>query len=1283
MKKLHKLILVAVAMLMTLSVSASTFNEARVYINPGHGGWTANDRPLATINYEVLDTLGFFETNTLLIKCLDLYYNLVDAGVGFTKLSRNSNGWVSDGYYAATENDKVTYETEGEALVTLSVIAADVEANNIDYFFSAHSNASTDGSTVNYPLLLFRGYDSEVGNGLVEAKNMAVAAWPYINKNDCTYKSYYQNEGDCNARGDLSFMGTTSATTVNGYYGYYGVLKHGADGYLCEGCFHTYQPERHRLLNDDYCKQEGERFARAIRSWFGDAGKTTGDIMGTVKDISCALEHDLYNYKTNSIDAYYPLNGVTVTLKDTSGNVLDTYTTDGEYNGVFVFTDLNPGTYVIDYSSVEDFWEETEEIEVVANETSFTNATLIPLTEDPEDYIEGEVVEVTNYAYPEQDGDIVVSKSYNMAQEGEVTTIAELADQTIRRAIIRDGYIYTLSVDADGTPALMVFGAEDGVKVADISTEGVSTEGYEGLSHKQIISDIAFTDDGVLIGTNSSVVGRESNSYQTGDFYVYKWEPIEGDDIAFEAPVTLYQLPTNTSNSLAAAGNNYSNYLANTIAVNGPSDEFTLYIDSHAGNGWTTTYGMKFGAWEFVNGEFTSYAWDSLSGIYESTVGEDFKFTLSANDVERLVYDSKSIATSEVYIQQADGAALSMPAMDGVSALSSGGAFFRYGGSILFSMPIVTENDGQYDYSVNLYNVTDEGIGAAELINASEVLATTDELVKVTAMVAVDNADITEYLMVANEIYKYSTVDQAQDNGAIRVYAYDLKLEETDEVFTLSYKLNADADAATVIFKNAETGAEVATVTGTALKGENSIIVDESTFDDITVSYSWEVAVEGTSITRFAKYSDDDDDNMKFYAPYGVKIDKSPESDYFGRVYVTNTYAGTVDEKATEVGLYVLGADLSDVTEQGATAYTGGIEWTGTAGEGPRKMAVASDGRLFLCDQSTSNSGIYYMNPETMEASLFFDGATRSSGSVYIDGTYVCGEINSLGIRGEGDDTELYAVDETASGSTWKKYISVYNIGTATSWAAAPNSSKSHSSYIGNGNNSIQPVDGGFWAGQYRGAGSNSSANPCFFYYSDQYGDAVWDSATPSIVSESSQNGALAVNESETLIATCIGGQLGIFSYRIKIDGTPEVTEEFYAELEGQGTYANDFEFDYAGNLYAVSNIGERLGVWAMPTSENACTTPAKSSMVIAFASSVGGVESDALVTITPNPASSIITISGEDMKEIKIYAANGAMVKSVAANNASSITINVSDLNAGIYLVKVDNEESVKLIKR
>ena len=134
--KLHKLIMVWVGIILTFSVSATDLKDARIYINPGHGGWTANDRPMATINYAQMDIRGFFETNTNLIKGLALRDELVKAGAGFIKMSRTQNGFVSAGDKNATENDKVETSTQ---IVTLSVICEDVEANNMDYFISIHS----------------------------------------------------------------------------------------------------------------------------------------------------------------------------------------------------------------------------------------------------------------------------------------------------------------------------------------------------------------------------------------------------------------------------------------------------------------------------------------------------------------------------------------------------------------------------------------------------------------------------------------------------------------------------------------------------------------------------------------------------------------------------------------------------------------------------------------------------------------------------------------------------------------------------------------------------------------------------------------------------------------------------------------------------------------------------------------------------------------------------------------------------------------------------------------
>ena len=118
------------------------------------------------------------------------------------RMSRTVNGVVAADDEHKTENDKYIETQPGESgtqqLVTLSVICQDVEANNMDYFISIHSNAAPEGSRTNYPLILYRGTDSESGNGLTNARDMARAAWPYVNKNEVTYKSYYTGENDNN-----------------------------------------------------------------------------------------------------------------------------------------------------------------------------------------------------------------------------------------------------------------------------------------------------------------------------------------------------------------------------------------------------------------------------------------------------------------------------------------------------------------------------------------------------------------------------------------------------------------------------------------------------------------------------------------------------------------------------------------------------------------------------------------------------------------------------------------------------------------------------------------------------------------------------------------------------------------------------------------------------------------------------------------------------------------------------------------------------------------------------
>ena len=337
-----------------LAISASAI---KVYIDPGHGGWNADSRNMLTITHpSYSDTAGFWESNTNLWKSWYFEKKLKDAGYTVMK-SRNSC------FYG--ENRE------------LHIIAQESQSFGSDYFVSVHSNAHIDGYTTNYPALIHKGYDnSETNAGSIAGEK---SLWPHlfaIWSAGMEYNSYYSETSMC-IRGGLS---------MNGWD--YGVLNYQyRPGTLAEGYFHTYQPARHRALNTDWCRQEGLRFARGIKAHFGTGGESKGYIMGYVRTKDKQINQTNYTGRSGN-DIYYPLNGAKVVLRDANGKVVKTdsynyaksdalnigkqiYTTDDEYNGVFVYDDLTPGTYSISVHCA-GYADYKQNITVTADKTSYT-----------------------------------------------------------------------------------------------------------------------------------------------------------------------------------------------------------------------------------------------------------------------------------------------------------------------------------------------------------------------------------------------------------------------------------------------------------------------------------------------------------------------------------------------------------------------------------------------------------------------------------------------------------------------------------------------------------------------------------------------------------------------------------------------------------------------------------------------------------------------------------------------------------------------------------------------
>ena len=364
--------LIAAMVLALVPAAAKGLKGKVIYVNPGHGGWTVNDRPHDTMNFEAMDTMSFFETKSNLWKGLELRDRLKAAGARVI-MSRTRNGWVVAGDKNATANDRPeTYADENgqEQLIDLFKIASQVDSINPDYFIAIHSNATGggDGKKVNYLLYMYRG---ETGNDYAKGSiDRAKVAFPFVYDNPLTVWSV--KETDRYIAGDLSWMGGTPPGEPNalGYTGWLSVLKHKVPSFLVEGSFHSYQPERQRLMNRDYCRLEGVRHFMGINAWFDGKPEKHGYIAGTIKSADEQINDPRFNYIDGSDDQWLPLNGARVYLLDSRGVRIRHYQVDNEYNGFFGFFYLKPGRYTL-VCEAPGSETATEQIEVKRGEISY------------------------------------------------------------------------------------------------------------------------------------------------------------------------------------------------------------------------------------------------------------------------------------------------------------------------------------------------------------------------------------------------------------------------------------------------------------------------------------------------------------------------------------------------------------------------------------------------------------------------------------------------------------------------------------------------------------------------------------------------------------------------------------------------------------------------------------------------------------------------------------------------------------------------------------------------
>ena len=321
--------IIVLVFLTSLIIDAQNLTGRKLCIDPGHGGHdAANDRHVLPPD--------FWESESNFSKALHLKEILESLGAQVI-LTRTGNDDSDD--LGLSERDAIA------------------NANNVDYFHSIHSNATGTSSRVNYPLILYRGYDNTPV--YPEAKTFAQRVWSQIySSRSSAWWSYHTMV----IRGDWTFYNNTSGL---------GVLRSlTMPGTLSEGSFHDYIVEAWRLKNDSYRRHEAWSIARAFLDHYNAGNLKTGIIAGLVRDNTQTVPSS-YQPLSGTNDNKLPINYVKVTL--TPGD--KTYLGDDQNNGYYMFDNLEPGTYKLIFD--EEFHaKDSATVTVTAHKSVFVDKLL-------------------------------------------------------------------------------------------------------------------------------------------------------------------------------------------------------------------------------------------------------------------------------------------------------------------------------------------------------------------------------------------------------------------------------------------------------------------------------------------------------------------------------------------------------------------------------------------------------------------------------------------------------------------------------------------------------------------------------------------------------------------------------------------------------------------------------------------------------------------------------------------------------------------------------------------
>ena len=453
-----------------------------------------------------------------------------------------------------------------------------------------------------------------------------------------------------------------------------------------------------------------------------------------------------------------------------------------------------------------------------------------------------------------------------------------------------------------------------------------------------------------------------------------------------------------------------------------------------------------------------------------------------------------------------------------------------------------------------------------------------------------------------------------------RVYAYDLDVADNGDSYTFSFKPNTNAVSGNLLLYNEDGTAVVQThaiTTAIVAHTATSITLNKTDLPN-QADVPWAIQLSGNAIPAFAETFADADYR---FAKGHAAVDNSPESEYFGRIYVA-------DRRSTKSksGFYVYNIDFTPLNTE--------ANQLGMSSAGYSRPAVGADGTVYLTGYTDAESGIFVVDPADLTKCTQFYNGTRASNGLFTNGGAELGSSTSgVGVYGEGKNAVLYSMMEDgtdANVNSGKQPIVKYQIGqedgtVLKQWSTAPtwhiNYPATGKDSYNFGNNAFAATEKGVWISQNK---SNDADRPEIAFI-DKEGEVRFMQNL-----NKSQGAGLAVNADNTVLYLQKAGE--ILEYNITWTGnTPALTLANTYPVSLQ--HITTLSLDYAGNLIAcagtqygsnTNNNVMKLVAYTLPTNNNTCIVPAAKAKALKL-----GVRYNVEVTVN-DPAMGTVTGAGE-----------------------------------------------------